>query len=117
MTSLLRLPLAGAALGLVLLALVNACAGFGVLALGTAAMSLGMAPEAVARAFTALGGALAAMRSVGGGSGNELVDAAREAFVWSLHGGSGLGAALATAAAVLALRLLRRPDWKRPFRV
>jgi hypothetical protein len=36
------------------------------------------------------------------------LDAAREAFVWTLHGGAGLGAALATAGAVLALRLLRR---------
>jgi len=108
MSSLPRLPLAGAALGLALLALVNACTGFGVLALGTLAMSLGMAPGAVARGFGALGAALAAARPVGGGSGNELVDAAREAFVWSLHSGGGLGAALATAAAVLALRLLRR---------
>jgi len=109
MTSTHRLlsPFAGAALGLALVALVNACTGFGVLALGTVAMSLGMAPEAVARACGALGGALAAVRSVGGGSGNELLDAAREAFIWSLHGGNGLGAALVTAGAVLALRLLR----------
>ena len=110
MTSTHRLlsPFAGAALGLALVALVNACTGFGVLALGTAAMSLGMAPEAVARACAALGGALSAVRPVGGGSGHELIDAAREAFIWSLHGGNGLAAALTTAAVVLALRVLRR---------
>jgi hypothetical protein len=107
-TNRLLSPVAGAALGLACLALVNACTGFGVLALGTVAMSLGMAPDAVARTCSALGGALAAMRSVGGGTGNELVDAAREAFVWSLHGGNGLGAALVTSGVVLALRLLRR---------
>jgi len=107
-TNRLLSPVAGAALGLALLALVNACAGFGALAMGTVAMSLGMAPEAVARLCSALGGALAALRSMGGGAGSELVDAAREAFVWSLHGGNGLCAALVTAGAVLALRLLRR---------
>jgi hypothetical protein len=101
-------PLAGAAIGLALLALVNACTGFGILAAGTVAMSLGMAPEAVARLCSALAGAPAALRPVGGGSGGELVDAAREAFTWSLHGGNGLCAALVTAGAVLALRLLRR---------
>jgi len=106
-TNRLLSPFAGAALGLALLALVNACTGFGVLALGTVAMSLGMAPEAITRTSSALGGALAAMRSMGGGTANELVDAARDAFVWSLHGGNGLGAALVTAGAVLALRLLR----------
>jgi len=107
-TNRLLSPFAGAAIGLFLLALVNACTGFGVIALGTVAMSLGMAPQAMVRTCSALGGALAAVRSVGGGSGSELVDAAREAFVWSLHGGNGLCAALVTAGAVLALRLLRR---------
>jgi hypothetical protein len=100
-------PLAGAALGLALLVFVNACTSLGALALGTVAMSLGMAPDVAARAFAALGDVLATLRSAGA-PGNDLVDASRDAFVASLHGGAGLGAAAATAAVVLGVRLLRR---------
>jgi hypothetical protein len=107
MTASSRSPLVAAALGLALLSVVDLCTGSGLLALGTAAMSLGIAPEPVARAGGALAESLVALRSAGA-PGNELAEAAREAFTWSLHAGSGLGAALATAAAVLAMRLLRR---------
>jgi hypothetical protein len=40
--------------------------------------------------------------------GNDLLAAARDAFVASLHAGAGLGAAAATAAVALGLRLVRR---------
>ena len=108
MTSLPRSPLAAATLALALLAFADLCMGSGLLALGTAAMSLGVAPEPVVRAGNALAEALATARTAGA-PGNELIEAAREAFVWSLHAGAGFGAALATALAVLAVRLLRRP--------
>jgi len=101
-------PLAGAAaLGFAWLALVSACADLGIPALGTVVMSLGLAPETVAKAMATLGGALSALRSVSAPSSNDLVDASRDAFVGALHCGAGLVAAIVTATVVLALRLLR----------
>jgi hypothetical protein len=58
-----------------------------------------------APALAALAAVLAATRSLQAPSGNELVDASRDAFFGALH--SGPGAALATALAVLAVRILR----------
>jgi hypothetical protein len=53
----------------------------------------------------ALAAALSAARLLGTTSGRELVEASRDAFFGALH--SGLGAAIATALAVLAIRLVR----------
>jgi len=96
-----------AALGFAWLTLVSACMDVGIPALGTVVMSLGLAPETIARAMATLGGALSALRSVCAPSSSGLIDAAREAFVGSLGCGAGLVAAIVTATVVLALRLLR----------
>jgi len=102
-------PLQAAAIGILLFSLLGGCSGIDTLVFSSVTMGVGLAPETTCRAAAALGGVLSAMRSAGGPSSNDLIDASRDAFVGALHSGAGLAAAVATATAVLALRLLRNP--------
>ncbi len=107
MTSSSR-SLQAAALGITLLSVLGGCRRLDTLVFSTVTMGLGALPDIVARALAMLDAFVAALRSAGGVGCNELVDAAREAFVCALHAGFGLAAALAMAAAVGTQRLLRR---------
>jgi hypothetical protein len=99
--------LQAATVGLPLVVLLGARTGLEMLLAAAVLMAVGIAPEVATRALVALAGILWATRSLGGSLGSELIDASREAFVGALTCGAGLGAAVATAASVLALRALR----------
>jgi len=99
---------AGSTVGLALISLFSVHAGLDVLVAGILIMSLVMAPEAVSRALAKLCSALTAARSPAVPSAPDLIHVAQESFVGALQRGIGVGAAVATSAAVLTVHFLRK---------
>jgi len=93
--------------GLALISLFSVHAGHEVLVAGILMMSLVLAPEATSRALTRICSAMTAARSPALPSATDLIHVAQESFVGALQRGIGLGAAVATSAAVLIVHFLR----------
>lgn len=110
---------AGTTVGLALIALFSVHAGFEVLVVGILMMSLAMASETACRAMTTLGSALSTARTPAVPSADDVLGAAQEAFMETLQRGTGVGAAVATSGAILALHYFRKarqdaPELHRP---
>jgi DHA2 family multidrug resistance protein-like MFS transporter len=94
----------GGALGIAILGSVGVAVYRGAVASG---LSEAVPAEAMARALDTLGGAVAVARQLPDAAGQALLDTARAAFVQGLHLTAAISAAIAIAAALVVVTLLR----------
>jgi DHA2 family multidrug resistance protein-like MFS transporter len=76
----------------------------------SASMPPGLGPDAAGMALATLGGAVAVAGAVSGALGDALLGAARSAFSDAMRVNAAAGAVIVLGAAVVAARILRRPE-------